>query len=128
MKLPRNASSIVRGRERGVRPADPVVISFVGDTGWENPHVYADSGEVYDWSFLIGLRVLIVVKPGIECQQTIRDIFAACSVYRDRLGMFYPTLIDIESQTVASIFEVHPLRLFPENRSYQHRHWKEMFS
>ena len=118
MKQPRNASSIVLGRDRGVRPADPVVISFVGDTGWENPHVYADSGEVYDWSFLTNLHVFIVVKPGIDCHQTIRDVFAVAALY--------PTLVDIESETAASVIADHPLRLWPMSRGF--KHWTEIFS
>lgn len=117
MTLPRNANSIAIGRNHGMRPRDPVIVSFAGDTGWPNPHVYADSGAVYDWTFLTALHVFIVVKPGIECQRAIRDIFAVAALY--------PTLVDIESQTAASVIDDHPLRLWNMSRGF--KHWKEIF-
>lgn len=100
---PRNSEPILQARMRGERPADPIVVSFVGAIDWENPQVFAEPGIEYDWRFLVDLPVYIVVKPGIECREAIRGIFRQCALY--------PTLVDIENKTSASVVCATPLQL-----------------
>lgn len=114
---PRGSDAILQARMAGNRPADPVVVSFAGDTGWANPHVFAEPGVEYDWRFLVGLPVYIVVKPGIECREAIRAIYAQAELY--------PTLVDIEAQTAASVIDDKPLRLWPIYRAGSR--WKDIF-
>lgn len=114
---PRNSEPILQARMRGERPADPVVVSFVGAIDWTNPQVFAEPGIEYDWRFLVDLPVYIVVKPGIECREAIRGIFRHCALY--------PTLVDIERQIAASVVDDKPLRLWPIYR--EGSRWKEIF-
>jgi hypothetical protein len=118
MTLPRNAQAIVRARLEGSRPADPVVVSYVGDTGWRNPHVFADAGQRYDWRFLLDLEVLIVVAKGVDVRQALLDIFA--------VARLYPTLIDLEQRQAGSVIDAAPLRVWPFTP--RHPAWKELFA
>lgn len=101
--LPRNASPILIARQRdGRRPYLPIVVSFVGDIGWDNPQVFADAGVEYDWRFLHDLFVYIAVKPGLEVRDAIAAIFAESRPY--------PTLVDVVQKRAASV--IAPRRLW----------------
>lgn len=98
---PRNASGIIAARRAGQRPADPIVVSFVGALDWSNPTVYADPGTRYDWGFLHDLSVIVAVtadrKPGPE----LRRILAAeprTFVWSDAI------LADVSAQRIATVF------------------------
>lgn len=96
---PRNARAVVDliARKK-LKYGSRVVVSFVGDTPIQDaPHVYADSGRRYDWSFLFGLQVEIVVRPGVDCAHAVAAIFDQAQLY--------PTIIDYESQVVGSVVE-----------------------
>ena len=116
--LPRGARSIVEARLKGLRPADPVVVSFVGSVPWDNPTVYADAGASYDWRFLLGLPVMVVVKRGVQARDSLHAIF--------EMAGLYPTLVDIEAKKAASVITAKPLRLlaFPKH----HPGWQELFA
>jgi len=118
--LPRNASQILLARQRdGMRPDLPVIVSFVGSLPeYENPKVFADPGVDYDWRFLFDLEVLIVVRPGIDCKAAIEAIFA--------VARLYPTLVDIERKSAASILETKPYSDWPITR--RSAAWKELFA
>lgn len=60
--LPYGAHEIVELRSTGKRPADLVLISFVGSLRENNPVVIAKAERPYDWRFLVGLSVALVIK------------------------------------------------------------------
>lgn len=91
-----------------MRPAGMVVVSLVGDVPWPEATVYADPGKRYDWAFLTGLPAAIVVRPGIDAEQTIRDVFDVTLPMRGG----YPWLIDIEREQMAAVIENNPIRLW----------------
>lgn len=107
MTLPRNAAPIVNARLAGKAPARGVVVSYVGETPIDAPHVYCDSGKRYDWGFLTGLQTFICARPGVNCVDAIQQLFARANVMRG-----YPVLIDIQNEHMAYIVAAAPLRLW----------------
>ena len=95
---PRNAAAIVEARSCGkLEDGDCIIVSFIGDTGLSEPHVYADSGKRYDWRFAEGLHVSMVVRPGVDAAKTMEDLF--------RSTMPYPTVTDFDRKIVASVVD-----------------------
>lgn len=60
--LPYGAREIAELRAKGKRPADLVLVSFVGPLRESNPVVVAQPSRSYDWRFVFGLHVAVVVK------------------------------------------------------------------
>lgn len=121
-QLPRNAWPIARARAEGMRPAGMVVVSLVGDVPWPETTVYAEPGKRYDWRFLAGLPVAIVVRPGIEALRTIAEIFDLTVPLRGG----YPWLVDIERRQLSSVVESSPLKLWPTKRGGDY--WQGWFA
>lgn len=61
-QLPYGAAEIVALRTAGKRPADLLLISFVGPLRETNPVIVAQPSRTYDWRFVVALPVLIVAK------------------------------------------------------------------
>lgn len=59
--LPYGAREIAELRSTGKRPADLVLVSFVGQLREQNPVIVAKPGRAYDWRVLLGLSVALVV-------------------------------------------------------------------
>lgn len=59
--LPYGAREIAELRSTGQRPADLVLISFLGPLRESNPVIVAQPSRTYDWRWLVGLSVAIVV-------------------------------------------------------------------
>lgn len=66
LRLPYNAEQILDLRKKGKRPADMLLVSMIGWLGELNPCVIAQPGRDYDWRFLRGLAVLLVVDASID--------------------------------------------------------------
>lgn len=94
-KPPRNVQSVSRARARGIERG--LVVSFVGETCIEGPHVYVDSGGVYDWRFALDLPVAVVVTRGVDARPVFRDLFL--------VAMLYPTIVDFDREHVGSVVE-----------------------
>ncbi len=60
--LPYGAREIAELRSTGKRPADMVLVSLVGPLRETNPVIVAQPSRAYDWRFLIGLHVAVVVE------------------------------------------------------------------
>lgn len=60
--LPYGAREIADLRSTGQRPADLVLISFVGPLRESNPAIVAQPSRSYDWRFLASLSVAVVVE------------------------------------------------------------------
>lgn len=60
--LPYGAREIADLRSTGKRPADLVLISFLGPLRESNPVIVAQPSRSYDWRFLVGLSVAVVVE------------------------------------------------------------------
>lgn len=68
--LPYGAREIAELRSAGKRPADLVLVSLVGPLRESNPVVIAKADRSYDWRFLVGLSVAVVVTtdtPNVHC-------------------------------------------------------------
>ena len=62
MNLPNGAEEIIQLRSQGKRPADMILVSMIGPLHDEvNPVVMAKD-QSYDWRFLHGLNVMLVVN------------------------------------------------------------------
>lgn len=120
LPLPRNAQAIIDAREGGMAPADAVIVSFIGHTGFENPHVYCDPGVEYDWRFLTKLATQIYVKPGIDARSAMKALFDEADLMQT-----YPMLVDDERQEVAFIVDNKPLKLWALKRESDI--WKGIF-
>lgn len=60
--LPYGAAEIIDLRTTGKKPADLVLISFIGPLRESNPLIVAKPERPYDWRFLVGLRVVVVIE------------------------------------------------------------------
>lgn len=120
LPMPRNARAIVDARVGGLKPAEMVIVSFVGETTWPNPHVFADSGRCYDWRFLHGLTAAIVVKQGIDARDAMVGVFDETNIFE---GL--PILIDPELEQAAYVVMNRPIRLSPIDADTPA--WKEIF-
>ena len=107
--LPRNAQSIIEARELGeIVDRDSFVVSLVGSTSIQAPHVFVDPGRRYDWRFARGLHANIVTRPGIDARAVMEDL-------RDLAGPgMAPYLIDFDSRLVATVVCNRPLTVWPE--------------
>jgi len=56
------ASHIVKVRMRGYRPADAVLVSLIGNTGFVNTTVLPEPGQQYDWRWIKDLDVILFVS------------------------------------------------------------------
>lgn len=59
--FPYGAREIAELRTTGKRPADLVLVSLIGPLRESNPVIVAKPGRAYDWRFLVGLHVAVVV-------------------------------------------------------------------
>lgn len=103
--LPDGALPIAQARQRGLKPAGNVIVSYVGPTHWDAHHVFCESGVRYEWAWSEGLPLTIVVKPDINAMDAIKGCF--WSLYFLSVG--YPRIIDIEQRLVS-----HAVQLVPE--------------
>lgn len=60
--LPNGAREIAELRSTGQRPTDLVLVSFLGPLRESNPLIVAQPSRSYDWRFLVGLSVAVVVE------------------------------------------------------------------
>lgn len=102
--LPIGAGEIVRARLAGMKPALPVIVSFVGMTPWEGQHVFAKPGKAYDWGWTEGLQVAIVTAEGLDPTDAIRGCFWPEHVHKAG----YPTLIDVDLEAVSHVVATLP--------------------
>lgn len=58
--LPYGAAEIVALRSTGKRPADTLLVSFIGPLRETNPVIIAKESRSYDWRFVVALPVMIV--------------------------------------------------------------------
>lgn len=101
--LPRGAAPIEHARTRGLRPADAVIVSYVGPTPWDAHHVFCDSGQRYRWGWSEGLELAIVVAPGIDAMDAICGCFWPTNPHR------LTTIIDIKQQLVSYVIDLKPV-------------------
>lgn len=59
--LPYGAREITELRSTGKRPADLVLVSLIGPLRESNPVIVAKPWRAYEWRFLVGLHVAVVV-------------------------------------------------------------------
>lgn len=102
--LPANAGAIASARRGGLKPAKPVIVSYVGQTCWDGEHVHCESGQRYDWAWSEGLQIVIATAPGIDTRDAIFGTFWPLHF----MACGYPTLIDVECQKVAHIVALIP--------------------
>ncbi len=68
------ADEIVKTRLRGMRPADAVVVSLVGDFDLANPLVTPEVGKQYDWRWVKGLNIALMIASAVDWKRTAFDI------------------------------------------------------
>ncbi len=62
-QVPYGAAEIIALRSKGKRPADMVLVSFVGPlNGERNPVIIARPERAYDWRFVMALQLLVVAR------------------------------------------------------------------
>lgn len=80
LPLPRNAWEIVKAREKGLRPAGPLIV-VATDCYAELPddaHVYVDAGKCYRWDWIKGLsHVVVVIDSRSKLGALVADLEAA---------------------------------------------------
>lgn len=101
LPIPQGAWSIAQARQQCLRPADGILVSFVGPTPWDAHHVFPESGKRYDWSWAEGLEIQIVLKPGIDATDAINNLF-------DPMNKTLLRLIDIERKQVSDVCALLP--------------------
>lgn len=107
--FPRGAGEIARARKSGFRPAQPVIVTYVGDTEWDGVHVHCESGQRYDWAWSEELPLVIAMRPGVDAMDAIRGCFWPCNAHQ------FLTLIDVDRKLVSYVVGLLPKpKLWPE--------------
>lgn len=116
MAVPTGANEVAELRKRGIKPS--AIVAFDGQrTGFDlAAHVFPVEGVRYDWKFLSGCEVHVVVAPGIDAEAVIRAIEAVCAPY---LGV-----VDTKRKSLAYI--VPGGKLWQVRRGSEQ--WKEWFA
>ena len=82
--IPYGSAEILQLRKDGKRPADMVLVSLAGAVrGESNPVVYPGNHD-YDWRFLRGLQVTVLINaetPAEKSRKVIREIEAVEPAY-----------------------------------------------
>ncbi len=102
LPIPQGAWPIAQARQQSLKPADGILVSFVGPTPWDAHHVFPESGKRYDWSWAAGLEIHVVVKPGIDATDAINSLYDPFNT-QTLLG-----LIDIERKQVSYVCALLP--------------------
>lgn len=69
-----NAQPILDARLRGLKPAELVLVSMVGHIDSENHVVRAIPGTAYDWRWVRGLELVMVVGERCDWADTLKAI------------------------------------------------------
>lgn len=64
--IPFGAQRIIDARQRGMKPAELVLVSLVGRLNENNPTVYADPRREYEWFWARGLQVCIFASTEVN--------------------------------------------------------------
>lgn len=86
--MPYNAAQILELRKKGKRPADMLLVSMIGWLGELNPCILADGSKTYDWRFLTGLDVLLVVDTRTNRSQVKATADAIYAQRPEYLGLW----------------------------------------
>ena len=108
------ADAIIQARMRGYKPSDTVVVSLVGSFALKNPVVTADPGKQYDWRWLKGLDVALMIATGIDWKQVAFEI--------KRAEPEYLCVWDIHTHRGAQVVW-RPYQTRPESFSVELRGW-----
>jgi hypothetical protein len=74
MNLATNAEFIIAARMKGKAPADMVIVSMVGPIVTENPIVFANAAQKFDWRWVRGLDVCVYMDADVDWQALLMDI------------------------------------------------------
>lgn len=100
---PRGAWRVEQAYPQG-KPNDaatPVLVSLCGPSApWDGLVVEADPKREYDWTFLKGRYVAVVVRAGIDATPTVRALFP--------LVMPYLMLADADKMRTAAVMTLTP--------------------
>ncbi len=87
-KPPYGAAEIIALRSKGKRPADMVLVSFIGPlNGERNPVVIARPDRAYDWRFVLALPLLVVART--DTKHLATAVQAIESVRPATLGVWF---------------------------------------
>jgi len=87
--FPYGGQEIADLRAKRQRPADMVLVSLIGPLREVNPVVMERPDRRYDWAFLAGLELLLVVKSSIEKALVKRAADAILAVDPEYLGVWF---------------------------------------
>ena len=88
-RLPYGASKILELRKSGKKPADMVLVSLIGPLREVNPVVIVRAEAAYDWHFLAGLDVMLVLDTKIAPATFAKVLAAIQSVGPAYLGAWF---------------------------------------
>lgn len=81
-------------RRSGMRPADTVLVSFVGALPeYDAMKLFPQPGVRYDWGFMRGLHAAVIVEPGIDAEESIKALARVCEPY--------VAVVDVQKKRVA---------------------------
>ena len=118
--LPPGGLAILDARLGGFRPSSAVV-SFVGSTRFDAPHVFPEPGKRYDWRFLARMPVYIVADSTCDMGDTLPAIFRVS----DPTRVAYPTFIDPVALSIAYVIDADPIRFWTQPKGGAI--WQEAF-
>jgi hypothetical protein len=96
-----NAHSILDARKKGLRPAEMILVSLIGQINELNHTVYARPNKDYDWQWVRGLEICVYTQPDVDWQSTLLAI-AAC-------GHSFLAVWDVVNREGANVYRLpHP--------------------
>lgn len=87
--MPYGGKEIAALRANRKRPADMVLVSLIGPLHEPNPTIVAQPQRIYEWDYLTGLEVLLIVKSDIDKALVKRVADAIMAVDPEYLGVWF---------------------------------------
>lgn len=101
---PPDAQKLIDIRKRGLVPDCPVIVSFVGEVPqMDTIHIYPRSGVVYDWRFMDGLEVYVVVGEKTDAEHCIKSLHELRGCTSPYVGV-----VDADRRLVSFVVNLNP--------------------
>lgn len=69
--IPSGAGAVIAARKTGMKPSEMLIVSMVGKVNESNHTIYINPDSEYDWRWIVGLKVCVYVKQGVEWRETL---------------------------------------------------------
>ncbi len=74
MNVPNGAQAVIDARKKGFKPGELLIVSLIGHLQELNHTIHANPLAQYDWRWVIGLKIVVFVKSGVDPKGILKAI------------------------------------------------------